>query len=204
MKQDPPSQTEITTHTEQPQDAFQRLEEPRKASRNVNAVRKRSAHRAKQSAKQSAKCKQTANRKQTAKRKQTANCKQTAKRKQTANRKTQAKAHRAKLLGGKRIPEVRNPGGKISERNHAGTSFGKPFRTGGNCIHVKLQQNILASSYKRPTSDMAFPVADDEGFGQSQIPLHSVPPIKSANYLCFKLSSKQCLNCNIILVFFLF
>ena len=86
---------------------------------------------------------------------------------------------------------------KISERNHAGTSFGKPFRTGGNCIHVKLQQNILASSYKRPTSDMAFPVADDEGFGQSQIPLPSVPPIKSANYLCFKLSSKQCLNCNL-------
>ena len=87
---------------------------------------------------------------------------------------------------------------KISERNHAGTSFGKPFRTDGNCIHVKLQQNILASSYKRPTSDMAFPVADDEGFGQSQIPLPSVPPIKSANYLCFKLSSKQCLNCNLI------
>ena len=44
---------------------------------------------------------------------------------------------------------------------------------------------------------MAFPVADDEGFGQSQIPLPSVPPIKSANYLCFKLSSKQCLNCNL-------
>ena len=85
---------------------------------------------------------------------------------------------------------------KFSERNHAGTSCGKPFRTGGNCIHVKLQQNILASSYKRPTSDFAFSVADDERFGQSQIPLPSVPPIKSANDLCFKLSSKQCLNCN--------
>ena len=86
---------------------------------------------------------------------------------------------------------------KFSERNHAGTSCGKPFRTGGNCIHVRLQQNILASSYKRPTSDFAFSVADDERFGQSQIPLPSGPPIKSANDLCFKLSSKRCLNCNL-------
>ena len=67
---------------------------------------------------------------------------------------------------------------KFSERNHAGTSCGKPFRTGGNCIHVKLQQNILASSYKRPTSDFAFSVADDERFGQSQIPLRATDQIR--------------------------
>ena len=47
------------------------------------------------------------------------------------------------------------------------------------------------------TSGIAFPVADDEGFGQSQVPLPLKPPIKSANYLYFKLSSKRCLNCNL-------
>ena len=61
---------------------------------------------------------------------------------------------------------------------------------------LNYSKSFLPVHYERPISGMAFPVADDEGFGQSQIPLPLMPPIKSANCLCFKLSSKLCLNCN--------
>ena len=61
---------------------------------------------------------------------------------------------------------------------------------------LNYSKSFLPVHYERPISGMAFPVADDEGFGQSQIPLPLLPPIKSANCLCFKLSSKLCLNCN--------
>ena len=62
---------------------------------------------------------------------------------------------------------------------------------------LNYSKSFLPVHYERPISGMAFPVADDEGFGQSQIPLPLMPPIKSANCLCFKLSSKLCLNCNL-------
>ena len=62
---------------------------------------------------------------------------------------------------------------------------------------LNYSKSFLPVHYERPISGMAFPVADDEGFGQSQIPLPLLPPIKSANCLCFKLSSKLCLNCNL-------
>ena len=61
---------------------------------------------------------------------------------------------------------------------------------------LNYSKSFLPVHYEGPISGMAFPVADDEGFGQSQIPLPLMPPIKSANCLCFKLSSKLCLNCN--------
>ena len=63
---------------------------------------------------------------------------------------------------------------------------------------LNYSKSFLPVHYERPISGMTFPVADDEGFGQSQIPLPLIPPIKSANYLYFKLSSKLCLNCNLV------
>ena len=64
-------------------------------------------------------------------------------------------------------------------------------------LMLNYSKSFLPVHYERPISGMAFSVADDEGFGQSQIPLPLMPPIKSANCLCFKLSSKLCLNCNL-------
>ena len=86
---------------------------------------------------------------------------------------------------------------KISECNPAGTSCGKPFRTGDNRIHVKLQQIILASSLWKTNFRYGVSCGGWWGIWPEPNSPPLMPPIKSANCLCFKLSSKLCLNCNL-------
>ena len=52
---------------------------------------------------------------------------------------------------------------------------------------LNYSKSFLPVHYERPISGMAFPVADDEGFGRCQIPLPTMPLVKSAIYLYFKL-----------------